>query len=385
MAQTVGGSDPIGDLAAGAGNGNLIGNSGDPLFDAWLSGFYARALAAGWDGALLTRELSGLTPDTRVVASDTRQPEFSKPTGDYIKGAVSADRVSRGQARRAELTFLPAVEARFGVPGEILIAIWGMESAFGAVMGDSDVIRSLASLAADGRRRAWAEAQLFAALRIIATGEATRGQLKGSWAGAMGQTQFIPETFLSTAVDFDGDGKRDIWGSTADALASAANLLSKAGWKRGESWQREVRLPQGFDYSVVEGPKQVPPVWAGLGVIPADGYGWSAEDARSPAQLIAPSGAAGPVFLVFPNHFTIRQYNNSTAYALGVGLLADRVAGKPDRLAVADGDRPFRRRPDEHPEQPQSPGLQCGRRRRDHRRQHPRRLARLATVARARC
>jgi lytic murein transglycosylase len=323
------GDDPIGDLAAASARpGTLIGTSGDAAFDSWLSDFYARALRAGWDDGLLIRELSGLTPDPRVVASDTKQPEFSKPTGDYIKGAVSDARVTRGAAARSELTYLPGIEQRFGVPGEILIAIWGMESAFGAVMGDADVIRSIASLAADGRRRSWAEAQLFAALRMIAEGDVTRAQLKGSWAGAMGQTQFIPETYLSTAVDGDGDGRRDIWGSTADALASAANLLSKAGWRRGESWQREVTLPQGFDYSLTEGPKNLPPVWAGLGVVAADGYGWSAEDARAEAQLILPSGAAGPAFLVFPNHFTIRRYNNSTAYALGVGLLADRVAGR---------------------------------------------------------
>jgi lytic murein transglycosylase len=327
VAQPAGG-DPIGDLAAGARPAAAIGASGDAAFDAWLSDFYARALGAGWDQALLIRELSGLTPDPRVVASDTKQPEFSKPTGDYIKGAVSDARVARGTAARSELTWLAGVEQRFGVPGEILIAIWGMESAFGSVMGDSDVIRSIASLAADGRRRSWAEAQLFAALRMIAQGEATRAQMKGSWAGAMGQTQFIPETYLSTAVDFDGDGRKDIWGSTADALASAANLLSKAGWRRGESWQREVTLPAGFDYSLTEGPKNLPPVWAGMGVVAADGYGWSAEDARAEAQLILPSGASGPAFLVFPNHFTIRRYNNSTAYALGVGLLADRIAGR---------------------------------------------------------
>lgn len=329
VAQPVAGGDPIGELVGGARPGTLIGTSGDAAFDAWLADFYARALRAGWDDSLLIRELSGLTPDPRVVASDTRQPEFSKPTGDYIKGAVSDARVSKGTAARAELTYLSGVEQRFGVPGEIVIAIWGMESAFGAVMGDADVIRSLASLAADGRRRAWAETQLFAALRMIAEGDVTRAQLKGSWAGAMGQTQFIPETYLSTAVDFDGDGKKDIWGSTADGLASAANLLAKAGWRRGEAWQREVTLPQGFDYSLTEGPKNLPPVWAGLGVVAADGYGWTPEDARAEAQLILPSGAAGPAFLVFPNHFTIRRYNNSTAYALGVGLLADRIAGKP--------------------------------------------------------
>jgi len=302
--------------------------SGDPAFDAWLEGFYSRALAAGWSQALLDRELAGLAPNPRVVGSDRGQPEFSKPTGDYVKGAVSDARVATGLRKRDELTFFAGVEDRFGVPREILIAIWGMESAFGAVQGDADIIRSLASLAADGRRRDWAETQLFAALRMIQTGEATRAQLKGSWAGAMGQTQFIPETYLRDAVDYDGDGRRDVWASPVDALASAANLLSKAGWKRGESWQREVILPPGFDYSLTEGPKNAPPWWSLAGVTTADGYGWPVADQAAEAQLILPSGAAGPAFLVFPNHFIIRRYNNSTAYALGVGLLADRIGGK---------------------------------------------------------
>jgi hypothetical protein len=143
----------------------------------------------------------------------------------------------------------------------------------------------------------------------------------------MGQTQFIPTSFLSNAVDGDGDGRRDVWTSSADALASAANLLVKGGWRRGEGWAREVIAPASFDYSLTEGPKQTPAAWAQLGVRRADGLAWPAADQQAPATLIAPSGAAGPLFLLFPNHFAIRTYNNSTAYALGVGLLADRFAG----------------------------------------------------------
>lgn len=303
-------------------------------------------MAAGLSGSLVDRELAGLTPNPRVISLDSAQPEFSKPIGDYIKGVISDDRVARGQRYRTELAFLPGVEQQYGVPRDILIAVWAMESAFGAVQGDFDVVRSMASLAYHGRRRDWAEGELIAALRIIDSGEASRVRLKGSWAGAMGQTQFLPSNYLSTAVDGDGDGKRDIWGSSNDGLASAANLLAKGGWVRGQAWAREVSLPPGFDYSLTEGPKEPPTYWEGLGVRPADGQGWKPGEQGAAAQLVAPAGAGGPIFLLFPNHFAIRKYNNSTAYALGIGLLADRFAGGaplvrawPVETPLAIGDR----------------------------------------------
>jgi membrane-bound lytic murein transglycosylase B len=299
----------------------------EQAFDAWLADFRGRALAAGVSAQVLDRELSGVTPNPRVISLDSRQPEFSKPVGAYIAGVISDDRVAIGRAKREQLTFLPAIEARYGVPRDILLAVWAMESAFGKLQGDFDVVRSMASLAADGRRRTWAEGELIAALKIIESGEDTREQLKGSWAGAMGQTQFLPSSYRATAVDFDGDGRRDIWGSDADSLASAANLLAKGGWKPGVGWAKEVILPPGFDYSVTEVEKQLPAWWEAKGVKRADGLPWTAADAASPAMLILPSGAAGPAFLALPNHFAIRTYNNSTSYALGIGLLADRFAG----------------------------------------------------------
>ena len=302
--------------------------SGSPAFDEWLRGFYGRALSAGLPPALLNQELAGLTPNDRVSALDSRQPEFSRPVSDYLRGVVTDDRLAIGRRKRDALPALADIEARYGVSRNILVGIWGLESSFGAILGDFDVIRSMATLAADGRRRQFAEDQLIAALTMIQSGEFTRGQLIGSWAGAMGQTQFIPTTFLSTAVDGDGDGRRDVWGSSPDALASAANLLAKAGWVRGQSWHREVVVPAGFDYALVEGPKETPAQWAQRGVTPADGRGFSAADQGAEAQLIAPSGAGGPMFLIFPNHFVIRRYNNSTAYALGVGLLAQGLAGE---------------------------------------------------------
>lgn len=207
--------------------------SGDPNFDAWLQGFRGRALDAGISQSVLDRELAGLTPDPRASTLDGKQPEFSKPVGDYVKGAVTDARITQGRQFRTGLPYLTAMETAYGVPREVVLAVWAMESAFGKIQGDMDVVRSLATLAADGRRRAWAEGELISALKIIASGQQTRAQLRGSWAGAMGQTQFTPEDYLAWAVDEDQDGKRDIWGSSADALGSAGNFLSrKAAWRR---------------------------------------------------------------------------------------------------------------------------------------------------------
>jgi len=301
--------------------------SGDMIFDAWAVEFQGRALAAGIKPEVLSREMAGLTPDPRVGALDSRQPEFSKPIGDYLKGVVTADRITIGARRSADTPMIGDIESRFGVPRQVLIGVWAMESGFGAIQGDNDTLRSLATLAAQGRRRAWAEGEMIATLQIIQSGEFPRSRLRGSWAGAMGQTQFIPSTFLTTAVDEDGDGRRDIWGSSTDALASAANLLAKGGWVRGQGWAREGTVPPGFDFSLTETVSEQPAWWTAKGVRPADGKPWSSNDALAKAQLIAPAGANGPLFLLLPNHFAIRKYNNSIAYALGVGMLADRMAG----------------------------------------------------------
>jgi membrane-bound lytic murein transglycosylase B len=328
LAAVAGLADPISPAVAQLVTADSPVQSGDPNFDAWAAGFFARAVGAGWSADLLRREMAGLTPDDRVVAADRKQPEFTRGVGAYLNSATSDGQVAAGRTRKAQQqTWLSRIEQSSGVPADILVAIWAVESAFGQVQGDYDAVRSLATLAADGRRREWAESQLYAALRIISTGQATRSQLRGSWAGAMGQTQFEPDTYLSTAVDVDGDGKRDIWGSAPDALGSAANLLKKAGWKPGQGWAREVILPAGFDYSLAEGPRHPPSWWTRLGVRRADGYGWAAADAAADAGLILPAGAAGPAFLVLPNHFVIRAYNNSTSYALAVGIFADKLEG----------------------------------------------------------
>jgi len=334
-------------LAVAPGAGSLAGGGavadGDPLFDAWLQGFIDRAAGAGWSRPGLVAVFAGVTSDARVIKADRAQPELSKPVGDYMTSAVSERRVDQGlHLRTADAAWLDAIAANYGVPPQILIAIWGMESSYGQIQGNYDVVRSLATLAAEGRRKDWAEGQLFAALRILITAQAQRGQLKGSWAGAMGQTQFTPSDYLAWAVDGDGDGKRDIWGSAPDALASTANFMAnKAAWRRGESWAREVILPEPFDYGLAEGVKQPWSAWASLGVRTADGLPVNAADANEPAGLILPAGWTGPAFVAFPNHYAIRAYNNSMTYALAVGLIADRVDGAGPLLKPWPQEQPI--------------------------------------------
>jgi lytic murein transglycosylase len=308
-------------------------------FEDWKQGFLARH--GGDRRSAYSRELDGLTPDPSVIRLDGNQPEFSRPAGAYIQTAASATRIAQGRQRTDRVPW--EVVQRYGVPAEILVSIWGNESSFGAVQGDHDVIRSLATLAWEGRRRDWAEAQLKDALDIVVDGRRDRAGLKGSWAGAMGQTQFMPDNYLRLGVDQDGDGKVDIWGSDADALASAANLLARAGWKRGQSWGYEVVLPSGFDYAEAEGPRHDWRYWSGRGVTLARGGAPNAAEALEDAVILLPQGARGPAFLALPNHYIIRRYNNSVSYALAIGLTADGIAGKPGLVATWPDDAPLSR------------------------------------------
>ncbi|OYX36470.1 MAG: hypothetical protein B7Y99_01690 [Caulobacterales bacterium 32-69-10] len=314
-------------------------------FDAWRQGFIDKAAGQGLPRDRVVQELAGLSLDTSVVASDRRQPELSRPIGDYMAASISDARIQRAQALASELSGpLNDVSGKTGVPPEILLSVWAVESNFGQNQGGYDVVRSLATLAADGRRRAWAEQQLMSALRIIFSGEAPRERLKGSWAGAMGQTQFTPEDYLAWAIDEDGDGRRDIWGSSADALGSTGNFLArKAAWRRGQGWAREVILPAGFDYGLAEAPFRPRADWTALGVRPADGGTWNASEAQEGMGLILPAGWQGPAFLILPNHMAIRAYNNSTSYALAVGLLADRIARRPILAKAWPADQPLSR------------------------------------------
>ena len=308
-------------------------------FDGWKQGFLTRH--GGTRRADYERELDGLTPDPSVIRLDRNQPEFSRPVGAYVQSAASATRIAQGRARAGRVPW--EVVQRFGVPTEILVSIWGNESAFGAVQGDYDVIRSLATLAYDGRRRDWAESELKNALDIVVDGRRDRAGLKGSWAGAMGQTQFMPDAYLRLGVDQTGDGKVDIWGSDADALASAANLLARAGWKPGQTWGYEVILPAGFDYAEADGPRHTWREWSRRGVTLARDAVPNAAEALEEAVILLPQGARGPAFLALPNHFVIRRYNNSVSYALAIGLTADGIAGKPGLVATWPDDVPLSR------------------------------------------
>lgn len=308
-------------------------------FEGWKQSFLARASGARRDA--YAQQMEGLTPDPSVVRLDRNQPEFSRPAGAYVQAAATPVRIAQAKQRIDRVPW-PVVQ-RFGVPSEILVGIWAQESAFGQVQGDYDVIRSLATLAYDGRRREWAEGQLKHALDIVIDGKREREGLKGSWAGAMGQTQFMPDNYLRLGVDQDGDGKVDIWGDDADALASAANLLAQAGWKRGQSWGYEVTLPAGFDYSEAEGPKHPWSHWAAKGVRLAQGGTPNGAEALEEATILLPQGANGPAFLALPNHYVIRRYNNSVSYALAIGLIADGVMGKPALSKAWPSDAPLTR------------------------------------------
>ncbi len=308
-------------------------------FDGWKQGFLDRR--GGARRSQYERELAGLTPDPSVIRLDRNQPEFSRPAGAYIQSAASAVRISQGKARMDRVPW--DVTQRFGVSAEILVSIWGNESGYGAIQGDYDVIRSLATLAYDGRRRDWAEAQLKDALDIVIDGRRDRAGLKGSWAGAMGQTQFMPDNYLRLGIDQTGDGKIDIWGSDADSLASAANLLAQAGWKRGQGWGYEVTLPSGFDYAEAEGPRHPWSHWAQRGVTLSRGGMPTDAEALEEAVILLPQGARGPAFLALPNHYVIRRYNNSVSYALAIGLTADGIAGKAGLVSTWPDDAPLSR------------------------------------------
>ena len=314
-----------------------------PDMGAWITRFRPRILAAGVKAETADQALAGLTLDPAVLKRDSNQPEFTRPVGDYIGVVLSAGNIAMGQQQRTALAAqIERFSADSGVPGEILTAVWGVESSYGRITGDMDVVRSLATLAVAGRRVQLAEQELIAALKILDQGLASRAQLKGSWAGAMGQTQFLPSDYLTYAVDGDGDGKRDIWSSSADALASTAHFLQAKGrWKARESWAREAVLPDGFDYSLADSETRTPFDWAASGVELADGGVFTPDDATEEVMLILPAGWRGPAFLAFPNHKAIRAYNNSTAYALAVGLLADRIAGRPPLKTAWPKDPPL--------------------------------------------
>ncbi|MEO0999552.1 MAG: lytic murein transglycosylase [Pseudomonadota bacterium] len=281
-------------------------------FTAWREGFRPRALAAGIAPATFDAAFAGVGVSAEVLERDAFQPEFTRPIWEYLDRAVSEARVANGRenlaARRAALD---AISARYGVEPQVIVAVWGLESAYGAVRGDLGVIESLATLAHQGRRRSFGEEQLIAALRILQAGDTNPASMRGSWAGAMGHTQFIPTSYLEYAVDFTGDGRRDIWGEDpTDALASTANYLSRFGWTAGQPWGVEAQLPAGFDFALADQSIRRPVAeWRALGVTTVGG---GALPDHGLAAVLAPAGAAGPVFVVFNNFRVIKRYNNAT-------------------------------------------------------------------------
>lgn len=296
-------------------------------FEEWVEEFRARARAAGIDEATLDAALDEVRYQPRVVELDRSQPEFVRPLWDYLDGAVSTSRINQGRDKLEEHDATARrVEQRYGVPREIVTAIWGIESNYGGNFGNFSTIDALATLGYDGRRPEFARNELMAALRILESGDISRERMQGSWAGAMGHTQFIPSSFERYAVDGDGDGRRDIWGSIPDVMASTAHYLAEAGWRSGQPWGVEVEVPQGFDHAQTElTTRRSSQEWADQGVRTVTGEGLPDF---GEASVIAPAGAQGPAFMVGPNYRAILRYNNATSYALAVGTLADRIAGR---------------------------------------------------------
>jgi len=294
----------------------------DSGYDAWVKAFRLRASSKGISGATLDAAFrdAGYLPE--VLEKDNTQFQFRRTLEDYIAIASSDARLKTGREMLSRHRGkLERIAARYGVQKEVVAAIWGMESSFGARRGSTPVISALSTLGYKSRRAAFFESQLVAALAILQRGDISPARMTGSWAGAMGHTQFIPTTYQAHAVDFDGDGRRDIWSDDpTDALASAANYLAQSGWQSGRLWGVEVRLPSGRDDLVTRDVA----TWRARGVVRA--AGGQVPD-HGPATLILPNGAGGPAFLLFRNYRVFRAYNDSMKYALAVGHLSDRLAG----------------------------------------------------------
>lgn len=294
-------------------------------FATWVKDYRVYAASQGINAVTLSAAFDDVAFQPRIIEFDRSQPEFSRPVWAYLDTAVSDQRVRQGRAKLdAYRDAATRAENRYAVPAEILTAIWGVESNYGSYFGHFSTINALATLGFEGRRQDFARRELLAALKILQSGDIDREHMRGSWAGAMGHTQFLPSSFLSYAVDADGDGRRDIWGSIDDVLASTAHYLEQAGWRAGQPWGVEVTLPDDFDYAQSElSVRHSSDAWRLQGVR-VRGGAWPSFDE---ASVIAPAGARGPAFMVGPNFRAIMRYNASTSYALAVVMLAERIAG----------------------------------------------------------
>ena len=312
----------------------------------FIEGVWREAEAAGVRRTTFDRAFAAnRTIDPEIITLSANQPEFDRTIGDYVSSIVNSDRIAVGRARLEQnAAILGDIERRYGVDRHVLLAIWGIESNFGAAKGDRSVIRSLATLAgAEPRRAAFWRSELVAALTIMEQEKIAPERMVGSWAGAMGHTQFMPSTYLKHAVDFDGDGVRDIWSSVPDALASTARYLQASGWVAGRGWGREVVLPADFDYALATpGSARAITAWRILGLRAQSGN--LPVDDATPWQLVVPAGAGGPALLASQNFDSILAYNRSYSYAVAVGTLADRIAGlSPLQAAWPPGDLPLSR------------------------------------------
>ena len=309
-------------------------------FEIWVEGFRSRALANGISEATWARAMRGVQYNPDVIRRDRNQSEFTKTIWEYLDSAASDTRIENGRAALAEHgALLARIEAQYGVEKEVVAAIWGLESSYGSHRGTTQLIPALSTLAYDGRRGSFFAEQLIAALKIVQAGDTDPQHLTGSWAGAMGHTQFIPTSYLAFAVDFTGDGKRDIWSDNpADALASTAAYLARSGWVKGQPWGVEVQLPAGFNYGLAgKRTKKSPADWAALGV--RDMNGGRVPD-HGAASILLPAGAKGAAFMIFGNFTAISRYNNADAYVIGVGHLSDRLRGRgPIRASWPRDDR----------------------------------------------
>jgi membrane-bound lytic murein transglycosylase B len=299
----------------------------DKQFAFFIQDFRQTALAQGIAPETYDAAMGGISLSPHIADLNLNQPEFSIPVWTYLDDAVSPQRISDGQAALlGDGPILAPIEAKYGVPREVLISIWGNESDYGRGMGNYNMFQALATLAYDGPRADYARPQLIAALKMMQREHYQPQDMTSSWAGAFGETQFVPTTFLNQAVDGDGDGKIDLWHSVADALASSANVLAQAGWKTGKPWGYEVTLPAGFAYEDADlDHVQSVAAWKKLGVKTALGGELPASD--EPGAVYLPAGARGPAFLVFANFKAILKYNNAASYALAVCVLADQLRG----------------------------------------------------------
>ena len=300
-------------------------------FQGCLANLRSQAIASGVSGSTYDRYTQNLSPDYSVIDKLNYQPEFSTPIWDYLSGLVDNERVQAGQQKLAQhRVVLNRVEQTYGVPAETVVAVWGVESNYGDISGKYPLLQALGTLSCEGRRQSYFRGEFFATMRILQRGDLTQDQLYGSWAGAFGHTQFMPSTYERLAVDFDGDGRRDLVSSTTDALASTANFLKRAGWQTGMPWGFEVKIPQGVSIAgESRRNKRSLNSWIAQGVTRTDGTALIQGNlsGSTPAGLITPAGANGPAFLVFKNFDAIYSYNAAESYGLAIAHLSDRLRG----------------------------------------------------------